>query len=124
MPTHPTNVRNAMADTVVDLLDVGSTNDPRIVFETSGDAEVATVDMDGGTAFGAAAAGVATVTSTVDDTNATGGTMDHVVLSDNDNADVILATIGTSGTDFIVSSLVVPGGATVQVTSLTYTAPP
>lgn len=123
MPTHPTNVRNAMADTVVDLLDVG-TGTPSIVFETSGDAEVATVAMDGTNAFGAAAAGVATANAMADDTNATGGTMDHVVLIDRDAADVIFATIGTSGTDFIVSSLVVPAGATVQVTSLTYTAPP
>ena len=122
MPTHPTASRNAMIDAVVDLLDVG-TGTPEIVFLTAGEATVASNSMDGTNAFGAAAAGVATANAIADDTNATAGTMDHVELRDRDAAVVINATIGTSGTDFIVSSVVVPGGATVQVTSLTYTAP-
>jgi len=128
MPTHPDLTANAMIDASVDLLDTG-TGTPEIVFLTAAEASVASCSMDGTNAFGAAGAVVARradANAIADDTSAVAGTMDHVELRDRDGLARILATITTIavGTgDFLVSSLVVPGGATVQVTSLTYTAP-
>ena len=123
MATHPTAVRNGIADFVVDQLDGGTTNSTaRMVFQTSGDVEVATLNMSN-PAFGAAAAGVATAAAVSDDTNATGGTVAQVILTDRDNTTIIEGTVGTSGTDIIVTSTAIAAGDTVRVTSLTYTAP-
>ena len=53
MPTLSTAARNAACDGVVDLLDVGTTNaNARAIFRTSGDVEVATLNMSN-PAFGA-----------------------------------------------------------------------
>lgn len=125
MPTHPTAVRNGIADFVVDLLDVGTTNTgARLVLDTSGDVEVATIPLADTTSFGAAAAGVATALSPpFEDPSATGGTTTKCRVTDRDNADVILGTVGTSGTDVILSSNVITATDVVRITSMTYTAP-
>lgn len=123
MATHPTAIRNDIADFVVDKLDVGSTNAAgQFIFQTSGAAEVATLAMSN-PAFGAAAAGVATANAITDDTNATGGTTTQCVLQDRDETTIIEGTVGTSGTDIIISSTTIGAGDTVSITSLTYTAP-
>ena len=122
MSTHSTAARNLIADQVTALLDVGTGN-PQFLFHTAGDVEVATLAMDGTAAFGAAAAGVATAAAIADDTSATGGVTTKCVLEDRDNLDAIFGTVGTSGTDIIISDTTIPVGATVQISSLTYTAP-
>ena len=122
MPTHPTAVRNTIADVVVDLLDVGTGN-PSIVFQTAGDVEVATNLMDGTNAFGAASAGIATANAIADSVPATGGVTTKAIITDRDDLTIIEATVGTSGTDFIVSSTTIPAAAVIVVASLTYTAP-
>lgn len=121
--THPAAVRNSIADGVVDQLDLGSTNaTPRLVLNTSGDSEVATLNMSV-TSFGAAAAGIATAATISDDASATGGTTTKFRLTDRDNGIIIEGSVGTSGQDINLSSNVIAATDTVSISSLTYTAP-
>lgn len=120
--THPTAVRTLLANTVVDLIDAGSAAG-YLEFDTSGDAEVATLPF-GDPAFGNAASGVATANAITSDTNATGGTIAKAFAADSDDTPVFLCAVGTSGSDINLSSLAVGAGDTVAVSSLTYTAPP
>lgn len=122
--THPTAIRNGIANHVVDQLDQGSANPtPRLILQTSGAAAVATLNMDGTAAFGDAAAGVATANAIADDTNTNAGTATQCILTDKDNTTIIQGSVGTSGEDINLSSNVFASGDTARITSLTYTAP-
>lgn len=121
--THPAAVRNSIADGVVDQLDLGSgTAEGRLVLNTSGDAEVATLNL-ANPAFGAAAAGVATANAIADDASATGGTTTKFRLQDRDAGIIVEGSVGTGGTDIILSSNIIAATDTVSISSLTYTAP-
>lgn len=121
--THPVAVRNSIVDGVVDQLDLGSTNStPRLVFNTSGDVEVATLNMSV-TSFGASTGGIATAAAIADDTNATGGTTTKFRLTDRDDGIIIEGSVGTSGTDIILSSIVIAATDTVSMSALTYQGP-
>lgn len=123
--THPTTIRNGIADYVVDLLDVGSTNAAgQIVLQTAGDVEVATLAMSN-PAFGAAAAGVATANSITDDSSATGGTTTKGELQDRNESAVVDFSVSATGGggDLELSSTTIGAGDTVQISSMTYTAP-
>lgn len=121
--THPTAIRNGIADYVVDRLDLGTgTSAGRLVFQTSGGTAVATLALSN-PAFGAASAGVATASTITSDTNAAGGTVAKAELRDRDATAIVLCAVGTSGSDINLSSLTVGAGDTVSVSSLTYTAP-
>lgn len=119
--THPTSVRNTIADAVVDLLDAGA-GAGTIEFQTSGDVEVATLTYSD-PAFGNAAAGTATANSITSDTNATGGTVAQSLHQDSNSNEVFSTAVGTSGSDINLSSLSVGSGDTVSMSSLTYSAP-
>lgn len=122
--THITAVRNGMADYVVDLIDVGSTDvQGDLVFMTSGDVEVATLAASI-PAFGAAAAGTATAAAISDDTSATGGTVALFKIQDRNNAEVFRGTVTATGGggDIELSSVSIGAGSTVSMTSLTYSA--
>jgi len=122
MATLETVARNAACDAIVDLID-GGTGAGDLVFETSGDVEVATLPFSA-TAFGAASSGVATAAGTpLEDTNATGGTVAQASFYDGDSAKILEATVSTSGADINLSSLSVGAGDTVSVSSLTVTVP-
>jgi len=119
--THPTTVRNAIADAVVDSIDTGGAGS--LIFQTSGDVEVATLIFSA-TAFGAASGGTATAAAITSDTNATGGTVAKFKIQNGSAADAGFAgAVGTSGSDINLSSLSVGAGDTVSMSSLTYTAP-
>ena len=121
--THPAAVRNDIANLVVDKLDLGTgTTEGRLVLNTAGDAEVATLNLSN-PAFGAAAAGIATAATISDDVSATGGTTTKFRLQDRDSGIIIEGSVGTSGTDIILSSNVIAATDTVSISSLTYTAP-
>lgn len=116
--THPTTVRNGLADYVVDQLDGGT-----LEFRTSADAEVATLTF-GTPAFGAAASGVATANAITSDTSATGGTAAKFAFVTSGAADIVLGAVSTSGSDINLSSVSITAGDTVSISSLTYTACP
>lgn len=120
--THPTAVRTAIADLVVDGIDAGAAAGT-LEFQTSGDVEVATLTFSD-PAFGAAVNGVATANAITSDTNATGGTVAKAVLQDSDGVDKVLCAVGTSGSDINLSTLAVQAADTVACSSLTYTACP
>lgn len=121
MATLETAARNAACDAIVDLID-GGAGAGTLVFETSGDVEVATLTFSD-PAFGNAAAGVATASSITSDTNATGGTIAQASFYDSNSAKILEATCGTSGAEINLSSLSIGAGDTVSVSSLTVTVP-
>lgn len=122
--THPTAVRNAIADLVVDGIDAGAAAGT-LEFQTAASAEVATLTFSD-PAFGAAASGVATASAITSDTSATGGTITKAVLQDSDGVDKVLCSVTATGGggDIELSSVVVAAAQTVAVSSLTYTACP
>lgn len=121
MPIVATAARNAACNAVVDLLDAGA-GAGALVFRTSGASEVATLAFSD-PAFGNAATGVATASAISPDTNATGGTTDRATLEDSDANTVLTASVGTSGEDINLSSVVIGAGDTVSMSSLTVTMP-
>lgn len=121
--THGTGTRTAIADAVVDRLDVGGTG--TLVLKTSGDVEVATLTF-GATAYGAAVAGVATANAITADSSATGGTVAKAAQVGVTHGDVILCSVTATGGggDIEANSVVISAGQNVACTSLTYSAPP
>lgn len=121
--THPTAVRTSIADFVVDKLDAGAAA-AYMEFQTSANAEVATLPMSD-PAFGAAVAGVATASAITSDTSATGGTIAKAKFFDSDANEIFACSVTATGGggDIELSSVVVSAGQTVAMTSLTYTAP-
>jgi uncharacterized membrane protein len=122
--THPTAVRQGIADFVVDQLDEG-TPPGTLVFQTSGDVEVATLTF-ANPAFGAAdGSAIATAGAIASDTNATGGTIAKARLKNNAGTDKIICSVtGTGGGgDIELNSVVVSAGQQVSLSSLTYAGP-
>ena len=121
--THPTSIRNAIADLVVDSIDAGAAAGT-IQLQTSGDVEVATLTFSD-PAFGAAASGVATANAISDDTSATGGTAAKFKIFDSVANQVAFAgSVAASGGDInFAGGVTIGAGATVSISSLTYTAP-
>jgi hypothetical protein len=121
--SHPTAVRTGIADFVVDQLDEG-TPPGTLVFQTSGDVEVATLTL-ANPAFGAASNAVATAGSITSDTSATGGTIAKARLKNAAGTDKIICSVTATGGggDITLSSVSISAGQTVSVSSLTYTAP-
>jgi len=93
-----------------------------LVFNTSGNAEVATLAF-GATAFGAASSGTATANAITSDTSATGGTVAKFQAKSGAGTVIFEGAVSTSGSDINLSSLVVGVGDTVSISSLTYSAP-
>lgn len=121
--THPTAVRNAIADLVVDRIDAGS-GAGTLEFQTSGDVEVATLTFSD-PAFGSASSGTATASAITSDTSATGGTIAKARAKDSTGTEVFACSVTATGGggDIQLSSVSVSSGQTVAVSSLTYAAP-
>ena len=120
--TLSTAMRDAIANAVDDACNVGGAG--YLEFQTSADAEVATVTLET-TAFGAASTGVITMASAPkSDTSATGGTMAKFRIYDFADVELILGVVGTTGEDInFAGGLVVGVGDTVELTSFTITCP-
>lgn len=118
--THPTTVRNGLADFVVDQLDGGT-----LEFQTAGGVEVATLTF-GAPAFGAAASGIATANAITKDTAATGGTIAKAVLKTSGGVATVNCSVTAAGGggDIELNSVVISAGQEVSLTSLTYEAAP
>ena len=119
--------RNAAANGIVDLIDVGGAGTISLKSAASLVAatnEVATLTFPA-TAFGAAAAGVATAGTIVSDTSATGGTANnYTVFSGAGTAlwqGTVTATAG--GGDIELSSISIGVGDTVSMSAFTLTVP-
>ncbi len=122
--THPTSVRNTLADTVVDLVDAGVGSNGTIQFQTAGDVEVATLSYQN-PAYANASVGQASANAITSDTNATGNAS-PVAKSrhyDTDNNEVFQTNVQTTGGDINLSSLIIGSGDTVSMNSMSYAAP-
>lgn len=121
--THPTAVRNAIADLVVDRIDAGA-GAGTLEFQTSGDVEVATLTFSD-PAFGAASSATATASAITADSSATGGTIAKARAKDSTGTEVFACSVTATGGggDIELNSVVVSAGQQVSVSSLTYTAP-
>lgn len=121
--THGTSTRNAIADAVVDRIDLGTgTSSGRLKLLTSGDAVLVSLPMSS-TAFGSASSGTATANA-ITTTNATGtGTAAKFTVVDRDDNIIFQGTVGTSGADLTITNTSINSGDPISVTSLTYSAP-
>ena len=121
--THPTAVRDGIVNFVVDQLDEG-TPPGTLVFQTSGDVEVATLTL-ANPAFGASSSAVATAGSITADSSATGGTIAKARLKNQAGTDKIICSVTATGGGggIELNSVVVSAGQSVSITSLTYTGP-
>jgi hypothetical protein len=130
-PSITTAARNAAADAVVDLVDVGGAGSLRIYSGTapadanaalSGNTLLAQLAMSA-TAFGAAASGVATAAAITQDSSAdaTGTATFFRILAGNGTTVVMQGEVGTSGANLNLNSVAISAGAAVSVSSLTYT---
>lgn len=117
-----TATRNALADAFDAFVNTGA-GTASLRLETSGDAEVATFNLQN-PAFGNAASGVITAQGTpIEDTSATGGTVAQGSIYNRNGDKVSESPAGTSGQEITMSSLAVGAGETVTLTSLTVTQP-
>lgn len=120
--TLETPTRNALADALDALINTGA-GTAQLKFETSADVAVATIDLPN-PAFGAAVAGVITLSGTpLQDTNAAGGSVAQFSIYDRGSAKVLEGTVATSGADINISSTTIGVGDTVELTSFTITVP-
>ncbi len=117
-----TVLRNVLADAIDNEINTGA-GTATLQFETSGDVEVATINLQN-PAFGAAATGVITLQGVpLSDSSATGGTTAQASIYDRDSTKQLEMTVGTSGTEIIISSTTIGATDQVDLTSLTITVP-
>lgn len=120
---HTTAIRNGLADLVADAHDTGSGT---AVLEIRDSTTVlVTVDFQN-PAFGAAAAGVATLLGTpIATTGAADGVADNFLTKDRDGTQILSGSVtGTGmGGDIEMSNVNVATSQNVSLEDLTYTAP-
>ena len=119
--THSTAAANAGIDTIVDLIDAGSTvTQGTIQWATSGNATLCATDLQD-PAFGTAAAKTATLLGVpLTSSGATAGTVAKAFFQDKDNTEVFRCAVGTSGSDINLSGVVLGTSETITINSLTY----
>lgn len=122
--THPTAIRDVIANAVVDQLDL-NTPPGKLVFLTAGNVAVATLTFSN-PAFGNSSSGTATTNLITDDTNAAGGTIAKAEFRQGNATPVIMCSVTATGGggDITLTNLVVTAGQSVHMNTLTYTAPP
>lgn len=124
--THVTALRNALADLVVDAIDVGAT-------DASGDLQLGTAAFAiilatltfANPAFGVASGGIATAAAITADLAAAGGGSAVVFkIRDRNNAEVLRGSVTATGGggDVQLSSTTINTNDTVSITSMTYAA--
>ena len=125
--THLLAVRTAMADLVVDKIDIGSTNATgRLQLKNAGGTVLATCNFSN-PAFGAAASGIATANAIADGTVTASGTIAKFTIIDRDATEVFSGSVTAIGGGGDLESdgvsLVVSADDLIPVTALTYQAP-
>ncbi len=119
-----TTLRDDLANQIDDSINAGTA--PELVFETSGDVEVATIILATPDAFGAASTGTITMTGQpISDASATGGTTVQFSIYINvaQSGKILEGTVATSGADINISSTVIGATDTVELTTFTITVP-
>jgi hypothetical protein len=121
-----TNARNGACDGIVDILDVDGTI-PHCVIATAGSStDLVSIDLTGGTAFGDAATGVATMTAS-SPTGVAGasGTAAKFRLEDDHATPVKVAAgdVGTTGTTMDISNTTIAASDVIKITAMTVTVP-
>ena len=115
-------LQNILADQITAEIDTGAGTSV-FRFETAGDAEVAEIDLQH-PSFGAASAGVITLLGvTLSDLSAVGGTTVQASIFDRDGTKQLEVTVGTGGTEIIITSTVIVATEQVDLTALTLTVP-
>lgn len=125
--SHSTAARNAIADAVDATTNVGTTDTGGdfVVIESAGPTDLVSIEFQD-PAFGAAAAGVITAAGTpLSNTASATGTADTFEIRDRDNAVVIDGTVTATGGggDVEIDNTSINSGQTVELDSLTWTAP-
>jgi hypothetical protein len=122
--TLTTTTKNAAVNAVVDLLDVGSANSTGDIAFANASNTVLCVNNLLNPAFAAASSGSAAASLPIaQGTVSVAGTIDRALFRDRDNTEVFRCTVGTSGTDIVLSGVVVNINDTIDITSLTYSQP-
>jgi len=124
---------SAAADAVVDLIDGGAGAGTIKIYtgtiptdaNTAIGAQVLLATLTfSDPAFGAASNGVATASAITSDTTADAtGTATWARIADSNGTTIMDVTVGTSGEDINLNTTSIVAGATVAITSLTYTQP-
>lgn len=119
-----TAARNAMADALVDQIDIGSGGSGKIRIYTSAFGTLlAELDFSS-TAFGSAVAGTATANTITDDSSANAtGTAAVCRIIDKNGSTVFEGTVGTSGADINFNSVSITTGDRISISSMTVTMP-
>lgn len=125
--THTTAVRNVLADTFDDQVNAGTTDAGGDVVISDNPTVVVTITFQN-PAFGAAATGVITLAGVPlsNTASATGAAVDEFIIQNRDNTQVLdgTVTVTSGGGDIEVNNTSINSGQTVEITSMTYTAPP
>ncbi len=124
--THPTNIRNVIADAVVDAIDSGTTaTEGKLRIYDSGKVTLLAELDCSNPAFGAAASGTSTAAAITDATAGASGTAAEFEFVDRDGNEVFSGSVTATGGggDLELNSVSIANGATVSITSFTYSAP-
>lgn len=123
--THPSAVRTAIADLVVDRADLGTTAAAGKIRVYQGSTTIVDILL-ANPAFGAAAAGVASGSSLPKEGTAVAdGTVDKFELLDRDNVVVFTGLVtNTAGAgDMKITNTAIKTSEVVRINTMTYTAP-
>lgn len=132
--TLPPDSRSAMADALVDLIDIGSANTegkvrvydgtrPSATSSITTELLLAEFDM-AQPAYGTASNGVATLLSTpLQTTGSTNGDASWVRVVDRDEATIFDGSVGLSDADFIINTISISTGVAIEITAGTFTMP-
>ena len=121
--THPTTVRNGIADHVVTQINTGGAG--TIEFQTSASAVIATLTF-ATDAFLDAANGIAAAAAIGDDTDTEPGTVTKFVVKSGGGTTIFQGDVTDTATgtgDIILSSVIIGDGDTISISALTYEAP-
>ena len=121
--THPTSVRNGIADHVVTQINTGGAGS--LEFQTAASAVIATLTF-ATDAFLNASGGVAAAAAIGDDTDCEPGTVSKFVVKSGGGSTIFQGTVTDTATntgDIILSSVAIGQGDTISISSLTYEAP-
>lgn len=124
---HDTDARNIMANALVDLFDIGSSNaQGRIKLFTSGGITLLATILMGIPAFGTAVTGIATGASLPwSDPAASGdGTAAEFIAVDRDETVIFTGDIALSGEEMSFPQLEIAVNDIVKLLTVSYTAPP